>query len=203
MAFVTVHLCNVLILTFAKLVFGKLAWVHVPVHQNSCSDKQSQPSLLRLHCAMLCHVAGWYCELWLTMKPLLMSTETRSDEHACGRWHDGPLHLHPDGPHPHCSWSQDSQRLDRNRHTVHLFKCGSVSMSNFVFWAFFYLKEGKIGIRWIWICRRRLVWSGLISLRRRWTYWFQFTKVKSTSWLTSKKIYCITLRAITGVISGK
>lgn len=67
------------------------------------------------------------------------------------------------------------------------WKCGSISMSNFVFLAFLYLKEGKIGIRWIWICRRRLVWSGLISLRRRWTYWFQFTKVKSTSWLTSKK----------------
>ena len=56
--------------------------------------------------------------LWLTVTLPLPPSETRPDEHACGRGHVRPLHLHPHGPHPHRAGSQDSQRLDRmSKHT--------------------------------------------------------------------------------------
>lgn len=42
----------------------------------------------------------------------LLPSETSPDEHACGRRHVCPLHLHPHGPHPHSPGGQDSKRLE-------------------------------------------------------------------------------------------
>lgn len=120
------------------------------------------------------------CVVTMIISPL--PSETSLDEHACGRGYVRSLHLHPHGPHPHRLGGQDSQRLVRiskpygHTFTVNLIELPKLTLCLCVY---FYLQEGRIEIRWTWTCRRKLVSSGLISLRRHWTCWFPFTKVTS------------------------
>lgn len=99
--------------------------------------------------------------------------EAGVNEHARGRGHDRPLHLHPDVPHPHSVGHQNSPRSASGPRGKKVFTVLLLSAAERECLS----QVVKTALVWILSCKKKSASFGHICPRRPWTFWCQSTKV--------------------------